>query len=87
MKIFINSDVDACVERLKVRNLCIPGYTPEEIIVRCEVVDRKNAVTVMKSRFRADAVVDSLANNASPKKLAPLDATMQHTPEEIIMRC
>jgi uridine kinase len=60
MKLFIESDVDACVERLKIRNLCIPGYTPEEIRVRCEVVDRTNAMTVMKSRYRADLALPTV---------------------------
>lgn len=61
LKIFVNSDVDVCVERLKVRNQCIPGYTPEEIDIRCERVDRVNALTVMQSKDRADLVVQSLA--------------------------
>ena len=59
LTIFMNSDVDACIERVKVRNTCIPGYTPEEIEVRCEKVDRANAMTVLKSKERADIVVDS----------------------------
>ena len=59
--IFMNSDVDVCIERLKIRNQCIPGYSPEEIEVRCEAVDRVNALTVMRSKARADVVVDSLA--------------------------
>ena len=37
------TDVDQCIERLKERNKCIPGYTPEEIEARCDDVDRKNA--------------------------------------------
>ncbi|KAG7355982.1 phosphoribulokinase / uridine kinase family protein [Nitzschia inconspicua] len=41
--IFIEADVDVCIDRLKERNKCIPGYTPEEIEVRCEEVDRVNA--------------------------------------------
>lgn len=41
--IYIDADVDTCIERLKIRNKCIPGYTPEEIETRCDVVDRKNA--------------------------------------------
>lgn len=59
LKISINSDVDQCVERLKIRNLVIPGYTPEEIEIRCEVVDRVNAMTVLQSRHRADVTVDA----------------------------
>lgn len=41
--IFIEADVDICIDRLKQRNKCIPGYTPEQIEVRCEEVDRVNA--------------------------------------------
>mmetsp|Transcript_1305 Transcript_1305/g.1564 ORF Transcript_1305/g.1564 Transcript_1305/m.1564 type:complete len:138 (+) Transcript_1305:160-573(+) len=29
--IFIESDLEACIDRLKTRNKCIPGYTAEEI--------------------------------------------------------
>lgn len=61
LKIFMNADIDACVERLKIRNCCIPGYTPEEIQIRCERVDRINAMTVAASMSRADIVVNSLA--------------------------
>jgi len=41
--IYIDADIDACIERLKIRNQCIPGYTPEEIAKRCDIVDRRNA--------------------------------------------
>ena len=61
LKIFLVSNVDVCIERVKVRNKCIPGYTAEEIEIRCEKVDRVNAMTVMKSKDRADIVVNSLA--------------------------
>lgn len=60
-RIFMNADIDICIERVKIRNQCIPGYTPEEIEVRCEVVDRVNALTVMRSKYRADVVVESAA--------------------------
>ena len=55
--IYIEVDVDTCVARLKERNKCIPGYTPEEIELRCEVVDRKNAETVVRSRVHAHEAV------------------------------
>lgn len=64
--VFIKSDVDFCIERLKVRNQCIPGYTPKEIAIRCERVDRVNAHTVMRCEGRANLVVDSLVGN--PRK-------------------
>ena len=60
LAIFINADIDICIERLKIRNQCIPGYTPEEINLRCELVDRVNAETVVRSKDRADLVVESL---------------------------
>jgi pantothenate kinase len=59
--IFVNADVDVCMERLKIRNQCIPGYTKEEIEIRCEVVDRANAMTVERSKARASICVDSAA--------------------------
>jgi pantothenate kinase len=60
MTIFMNANVDTCIERLKVRNKCIPGYTPEEIDLRCDVVDRANAMLVLRSKDRAMYVVDSI---------------------------
>ena len=59
--VFIDADVDICVQRLKIRNLCIPGYTKEEIEVRCDAVDRVNAMTVLSSRGRATLIVSSAA--------------------------
>eukprot|EP00521_Asterionellopsis_glacialis_P014907 CAMPEP_0195305336 /NCGR_PEP_ID=MMETSP0707-20130614/36107_1 /TAXON_ID=33640 /ORGANISM="Asterionellopsis glacialis, Strain CCMP134" /LENGTH=273 /DNA_ID=CAMNT_0040369423 /DNA_START=232 /DNA_END=1053 /DNA_ORIENTATION=- len=59
--IFVKADVDTCVDRLKERNKCIPGYTPEEIELRCDVVDRKNAMTVQRSSHRAAVAVTSAA--------------------------
>ena len=59
LRIFLNCDVDVCVDRLRVRNKCLPGYTAEEIDVRCEEVDRVNAVVVAGCGHRADVVVES----------------------------
>lgn len=61
LSIFMNADLEICMERVKIRNRVIPGYTPEEIDERTEKVDRVNALTVMRSKARADVVVDSLA--------------------------
>jgi len=58
LSIFMNADLDVCT---RVRNQCIPGYTPEEIEERCETVDRVNGLTVESSKTRADVVVDSKA--------------------------
>jgi pantothenate kinase len=60
LSIFMNTDLETCVQRVKVRNKCIPGYTPEEIEIRCEKVDRVNALTVLRSKARADVIVDAL---------------------------
>eukprot|EP00418_Pyrodinium_bahamense_P002863 CAMPEP_0179011910 /NCGR_PEP_ID=MMETSP0796-20121207/920_1 /TAXON_ID=73915 /ORGANISM="Pyrodinium bahamense, Strain pbaha01" /LENGTH=344 /DNA_ID=CAMNT_0020707329 /DNA_START=1 /DNA_END=1038 /DNA_ORIENTATION=- len=51
--IYIEADIEQCVARVKERNKVIPGYTPEEIAVRTEKVDRANAVTVQRSAGRA----------------------------------
>lgn len=59
-RIYMDAPIDICVERVKIRNKCIPGYTPEEIEVRCELVDRVNMETVKKSSIRADLVVGSI---------------------------
>eukprot|EP00977_Amphora_coffeiformis_P001603 scaffold307_cov162-Amphora_coffeaeformis.AAC.19 len=59
--IYIEADVDICIDRLKIRNQCIPGYTAEEIEVRCEAVDRVNAETVLKSSRLASLTVPSSA--------------------------
>ena len=56
---YIRIDVDACVARLKIRNRCIPGYTPDEIDIRCDAVDRVNAEMVALDGQRADFVVDT----------------------------
>jgi pantothenate kinase len=61
--IFVDADVDTCIERLKIRNKCIPGYTEDEIEMRCEEVDRVNAMTVDRSKKRADLVVESVASH------------------------
>lgn len=57
--IFVDANVDVCMDRVRVRNQKIPGYTAEEIAVRVEEVDRVNAMTVVASKKRADRVVDS----------------------------
>jgi len=47
--VFIEADIDNCIDRLKERNKCIPGYTPEEIEVRCDEVDRINALLAQRT--------------------------------------
>lgn len=61
--IYIDADVDGCIERLKERNKCIPGYTAEEIEVRCDEVDRVNAETSRDGAYQyASQIVSSGAN-------------------------
>lgn len=57
--IFVNANVEMCIQRLKIRNKCLPGYTAEEIDLRCEKVDRANAMIVARSMTRADTIVES----------------------------
>jgi hypothetical protein len=61
LRIFIASDVDKCIDRLKIRNKCIPGYTEEEIEIRCDAVDRANAMLVKQTGSNADLVVEGAA--------------------------
>jgi pantothenate kinase len=50
--------IDLCMERLKQRNVCIPGYTVEEIYHRVDAVDRQNAILIDQiSPFRAQYVI------------------------------
>ncbi len=61
--IYIDADVDSCMERLKERNKCIPGYTPEEIEARCDIVDRSNAELSRDSAKKyANQIVQSRAS-------------------------
>mmetsp|Transcript_31879 Transcript_31879/g.77424 ORF Transcript_31879/g.77424 Transcript_31879/m.77424 type:complete len:423 (+) Transcript_31879:381-1649(+) len=58
--IYIKADVDTCIERLKERNKCIPGYSAEEIAVRCDAVDRVNALLASDTASKyAAQIVDS----------------------------
>ena len=59
MTIFVDASIDRCMDRLKIRNRCIPGYTVDEIEHRVDVVDRINAETVQHSAARAHLVVPS----------------------------
>jgi pantothenate kinase len=55
--------IDECMERVKERNVCIPGYTPEEIYSRVDIVDRNNAILIDESSpSRAHYVVSSSAS-------------------------
>jgi hypothetical protein len=53
------------MERVRERNLCIPGYTPEEIVARVEAFDRANAMTLLKSKVRADVVIAINSNSTT----------------------
>ena len=56
-KVFLDADIDLCIEALKERNKCIKGYTEEEVATRCEVVDRKNAEVAAETKANANIVV------------------------------
>jgi pantothenate kinase len=60
LKVYIDADLEACMDRLKIRNQCIPGYTADEIAERVDAVDRVNAHTVIRTKSRADLVVKSV---------------------------
>ena len=62
MTIYIDANIDMCMERLKIRNACIPGYTVDEIAFRVDAIDRKNAHTVAKAKDRANNVYKSIAS-------------------------
>lgn len=49
---------EVCMAALKQRNLCLPGYTAEEILTRVDAVDRKNAELVEESRVAAEVDVE-----------------------------
>lgn len=68
LKIFLDADVEMCLEQLKVRNQCIPGYTAEQIAARVEKVDRSNAEHAMASKPMADVVVQGWSLLAMPNE-------------------
>lgn len=43
-------------------NRCIPGYTPEEMDVRCDAVDRVNAILVNSTKDVAHMLVSGFRN-------------------------
>jgi len=59
LTVFVDANVDTCMDRLKIRNQSIPGYTRDEILFRVDAVDSVNAETVARSKRRADLVVKS----------------------------
>ncbi|CAE8613430.1 unnamed protein product [Polarella glacialis] len=58
-RIYLEADLEACIARIKVRNKVIPGYTAEEIDIRCDKVDRQCALLVKLSANLADLTVTS----------------------------
>jgi hypothetical protein len=65
LTIFIDANVNDCIDRLKIRNQCIPGYTPPEICLRCETVNRANAMIVVQSKRRAHVTVQSVTTTTT----------------------
>ena len=52
--------IDTCMDRVKERNVCIPGYTVAEIYERVDRVDRNNAILIdQASPSRAHQVIRS----------------------------
>jgi Phosphoribulokinase / Uridine kinase family len=97
--IYIDADVDLCVDRVKERNKCIPvsstsaiwhsyigirsggsnmfvasflqGYTPEEIEIRCDRVDRVNAETARNGAYKyASQIVSSGSSSRKTPSLS-----------------
>eukprot|EP00435_Cladocopium_sp_Y103_P071879 s873_g38.t1 len=64
-KIYLEADLEESIARVKERNKAIPGYTPEEIDRRCDVVDRANAKVVQESANQADFIVQTGLDKAS----------------------
>jgi pantothenate kinase len=55
--------IDTCMERVKERNVCIPGYTVEEIYERVDIVDRNNAILIEQaSPARAHQIIKSISS-------------------------
>eukprot|EP00747_Dinoflagellata_sp_TGD_P170350 gnl/TRDRNA2_/TRDRNA2_201679_c0_seq1.p1 gnl/TRDRNA2_/TRDRNA2_201679_c0~~gnl/TRDRNA2_/TRDRNA2_201679_c0_seq1.p1 ORF type:complete len:376 (+),score=64.54 gnl/TRDRNA2_/TRDRNA2_201679_c0_seq1:118-1128(+) len=54
LRVFLDEDIEVSMARVKERNKVIPGYTPEQIAIRVEEVDRRNALTVRETASRAD---------------------------------
>lgn len=67
------------MNRLKVRNVGIPGYTKDEILIRVD-----NVQTVLKSKGRADIVVDSIL--AKPNTEEPYRMAKDASPELLASR-
>jgi pantothenate kinase len=59
--LYVDANLDICMEGLKLRNKVIPGYSPEEIDIRVDAVDRINAMTVERSKVRAHQIVQSFS--------------------------
>jgi pantothenate kinase len=59
--------IDTCMERVKERNVCIPGYTVEEIYQRVDIVDRNNAILIdQASPARAHRTIRSITSAEAP---------------------
>ena len=57
LKVFLDTPLGECLNRVKRRNLCLPGYTEEEILVRVDLVDRVNAEYVISAEREASVLV------------------------------
>jgi pantothenate kinase len=59
--LYIDANLEMCMDRIKLRNKVVPGYSPEEIDIRVDAVDRVNAMTVERSKVRAHQIVQSIS--------------------------
>ena len=57
--LFVDAPLDTCLDRLKERNRCIPGYEDDVVKLcrRIDSVDRVNAEIVQETRRRANFIV------------------------------
>ena len=76
------ADLEVCMEALKVRNLCLPGCTPAEVVARVDTVDRANALRVQGSKRAAGLVVRGWSCTTAPSASSsrpPVDAARVYT--------
>lgn len=73
---------------LKTRNLCIPGYSREEILARVDVVDRANAGHVLSARSAGEVFLRGWSLPSLPPATATLGVNYEgHKITEHALRC
>ena len=82
VRVFIDADIDTSLERLRVRNRCIPGYTPEQIDIRVDEVDRINAQLIVPDVGRAHHPVRGVTSvSVRPVVFLDIDGVLNRTPK------